>query len=122
MHPRARLHSMGHAWRGLRWMLRTQANARLHLAATLIVIAAGLALHLAAGEWTLLALTIALVWVAEAVNTAIECLADALHPEHHPLIGRAKDVAAAGVLLASIGAMTVATLILLQHVLWGSLS
>ncbi|OBS09144.1 diacylglycerol kinase family protein [Acidihalobacter prosperus] len=113
LRPRARLRSMGHAWRGLRWMLRSQANARVHLILTTLVIGAGLATRLDACEWTLLVLAIALVWVAEAMNTAIECLADALHPEHHPLIGRAKDVAAGAVLLAALGALAVGVLILL---------
>lgn len=107
--------SLSHAWKGIRWLILTQANARLHLAATLLVVMAGIALGLNRYEWTLLALAIALVWVAEALNTAIECLADALHPEHDPLVGRAKDVAAGGVLLSSIAALIIAVLILIQR-------
>lgn len=115
LRPRARLSSLGHAWRGLRMLLRSEANARIHLAATLAVLVAGAALGLNAGEWALLAFAIALVWVAEALNTAIEHLANALHPERHPLIGQAKDIAAAGVLLAAVGAVAIAALVLWQR-------
>lgn len=48
---------------------------------------------------------IGLVWFAEAVNTAVERLADAVTLEHHPLIGTAKDVASAAVLIVSITAL-----------------
>ena len=51
------------------------------------------------------------VLAAEAFNTAIETLADALAPERDPLVGRAKDLAAAGVLLASVGAAVVGLLV-----------
>lgn len=115
LRQQGRLPSLGHAWRGIRWMLRTQTNARIHLVATLLVIAVALTLNFNAYEWAFLVLAIALVWVAEAINTAIECLADALHPEHHPLIGRAKDIAAGSVLISSIGALAIAVLVLLQR-------
>lgn len=115
LRPQARLRSVGHAWQGIRWMLLTQANARLHFVATLLVVTAGIAIKLNHYEWILLTLAIALVWVAEALNTAIECLADALHPEHHPLVGKAKDVAAGGVLLSSVAALIIAVLILIQR-------
>ncbi len=51
------------------------------------------------------------VWTAEALNTALEFLADASHPEFHPLIKKAKDAAAAGVLISALGAVIIATLI-----------
>ena len=54
---------------------------------------------------------IALVWVAEAVNTAIEALADVVTSERHPGIARAKDVAAGAVLLAAIASLVVAALV-----------
>lgn len=56
-------------------------------------------------------LCIALVITAEALNTAVEELADALHPDEHPGIGRAKDVAAAGVLVAALLAAVVGALV-----------
>ena len=63
--------------------------------------------------WIIVAIT--LVWCAEAFNTALEQLADALHPENHPGIGRAKDVAAAAVLIAAVGAAVIGMLVFVPH-------
>lgn len=112
---RARFRSLLKAIQGLTWLIRTQANARLHLAATLVVSITGLAIKLTTEQWGLLILAITLVWIAEAINTALENMADALYPAHHPMIGRAKDVAAAGVLLSAIGAVLIGVLILIER-------
>ena len=108
---RARAASFRHATRGVVDLVRTQHNARLHLAATIGVVLGGTVLRVDRQDWALVALATAGVWTAEALNTALEFLADALHPEHHPLVGRAKDAAAAGVLLASAGAIVVGLLV-----------
>jgi diacylglycerol kinase (ATP) len=55
------------------------------------------------------------VWSAEAFNTALEQLADALHPERHAGIGRAKDVAAGAVLIAAVGAAVIGVLVFVPH-------
>jgi diacylglycerol kinase (ATP) len=98
---------MADALRGLRCLSATQRHARVHAAATVLVIVAGGGLGIRPLEWAAVALAVGLVWMAEALNTAVEFLADAVHPEQHPLIGRAKDVAAAGVLLAALTAACV---------------
>ena len=92
-------------------MLRSEPNARIHAAATLLVVFAGWALEVDRVEWLFLILTIASVWSLEAVNTSIEAICDTISPDPHPQIGRAKDVAAAAVLIASIAAVLVAALI-----------
>lgn len=102
----SRLASFGHALRGLGVLLR-QPNAQIHVAAALAVTALGLALQVSALEWCALALAMALVLGAEALNTAIELVVDMVQPEWHALARDAKDVAAAGVLLASVGASVV---------------
>ena len=106
-----RLRSLRCAGRGLGRLLGTQPNARLHAAATALVIGAGWAGHLAAGEWCAVVLALVAVWVAEALNTALEFLADAIHPAFHPLVGQAKDVAAGAVLLAALGALVIGLLL-----------
>jgi diacylglycerol kinase (ATP) len=73
-----------------------------------MVLAVGIGLHVRAAEWRWLTVAIALVWTAEAFNTALECLCDAASPGHHPLIGKAKDVAAGSVLLAAIASIAIA--------------
>ena len=76
---------------------------------------AGLALGVTRLEWALLALAVGGVWSAEAFNTAVEWLCDVASPEHHPLVKKAKDVAAAGVLLAAIAAGAAGLFIFLPH-------
>jgi len=68
--------------------------------------------------WALVMLASASVLAAEMFNTAIEHLADHLHPEIHPHIRAVKDCAAAGVLLASLGAVAVAVA-LVVHLIEG---
>jgi diacylglycerol kinase (ATP) len=113
----ARLHSFRYALAGLRTLLLTQHNAWLHAAATAVVVAAGLVLGLSRAEWCWLVLAMTLVWMAEALNTALEFLADAVTQEFHPLILQAKDVAAAAVLIAAIGALVIGLLVFGPH-LW----
>jgi len=57
------------------------------------------------------------VWSAEAFNTALELLCELVSPEFHPLVGRAKDVAAGAVLIAAIGSAIVGAILLVPHVL-----
>jgi diacylglycerol kinase (ATP) len=112
-----RLQSFACALQGLAFLLRTQPNARLHLLAAVLVCAAGGYFGLSRGEWLWITAAIVLVWSAEAFNTALEYLADALHPKQHPGIGRAKDVAAAAVLIAAFGAAVIGMLVFVPHLL-----
>lgn len=109
-----RRNSFRYAFNGLR-RLYGETNARIHALVTLVVVVAGAALGLTTLEWVLLALAATVVWVAEAMNTALEALSDATVPEHHPLIGAAKDIAAGAVLLAAAGAIVVGLLVFLPH-------
>ncbi len=113
----ARMASFKHAFCGFVDLLRTQHNARIHALATVVVVALAAWLELKRPDWIALLAAIALVWVAEAFNTALEYLADAAVPEHHPLIGKAKDVAAAAVLLASLSAALIGLLVFLPALL-----
>ncbi|MCF6176309.1 MAG: diacylglycerol kinase family protein [Victivallaceae bacterium] len=72
---------------------------------------AGFLFKLTSIEWALIIFAIIIVWMAEASNTAIEFLADSITKAQHPLIGKAKDVAAAGVLVTAIGAAIVGIII-----------
>ena len=110
----ARARSFAYAFRGLARLFR-EPNARVHALATVLVLGLGLFLHLAALEWGALVFAIVLVLAAEAFNTAVESLADAAVPEQHALVRDAKDLAAAGVLLAALGAVVIAVLVLGPH-------
>lgn len=108
---RARLRSFVFAGRGIVALIVTQGNAQIHLAATVAVVAGGCYFKVTTSEWIALILSMAIVWAAEGMNTAIEALADRITTEHDPLIGRAKDVAAGAVLLAAIAAAVVGVLV-----------
>jgi diacylglycerol kinase (ATP) len=111
-----RARSFTHAGRGIRSLVREQHNARIHLVVTVGVLLAAAFFGVSSLAWCALVLAIAIVWGAEAVNTAVEHLADAAVPEHHPLVGKAKDVAAGGVLLCAVGAAVVACIVFWPHV------
>jgi len=80
--------------------------------ATVLVAGLALWLGLTAGEWCAILLAIGLVWSAEGMNSALEALADRVAPEEHPLVGRAKDMAAGAVLAAAIVAAVIGVLVL----------
>lgn len=110
------LRSFVFAWRGLSHLAASQRNFRLHLfLATPLVIAAAAWLDLAAWEWAALIFAIALVLGLEAMNTALEILADRVSREHDPLIALAKDAAAAAVLLGALGAAVIGLVVFLPH-------
>jgi diacylglycerol kinase (ATP) len=100
----ARLASFRYALRGLGVLLGSQHNAWIHAAATAAACALGVLLGISTLEWCAVVLAIVAVWVAEALNTAFEFLCDAVSPERSPQVERAKDVAAAAVLVAAAGA------------------
>jgi diacylglycerol kinase len=104
---RARLKSFVYAWRGVVLLVATQGNARIHLAATAVVVALGLFFRISPLEWCALSLAVGLVLVAEGLNTAIEQLSDRVTRERDERIGRAKDLGAGAVLLAAMAAAVV---------------
>ncbi len=106
-----RLRSFVYAGRGVRLMLVTQHNAWLHMIASAVVVTLGLTFRITSSEWCWVVTAIIAVWTAEALNTAFEFLCDVTSPEFHPLVERAKDVAAGAVLIAAVGATVVGLLV-----------
>jgi diacylglycerol kinase (ATP) len=115
--PRDRARSFRFAGRGVRLLVTGQHNAWIHLGLTLLAVVLGFVLGISLLEWCAIAIAIALVWVAEAVNTAIELLADAAVPEQHPKVGAAKDVAAGAVLLAATAAAVVGGIVFVPRLI-----
>ena len=113
---RRTLYSFRHAGRGFAWALSSQANLRVHFVAAAVVLVAALLLRFSAIELVALVLCFTIVIAAELFNTTLEVLIDYAWPEHHPMIGRAKDVAAAAVLVAAAGALIVGILLFARHV------
>jgi diacylglycerol kinase (ATP) len=99
---------VGFALAGIASALRAERSFRVHAIAVVGVTALLVWLRPAPVWWAVVALACALVLAAELVNTALERLADHLHPEQHPGIREVKDCAAAAVLVASVGALAVA--------------
>ena len=115
--PGRRMLSFKYAIRGISHMMATQHNAWIHLAISVIVVIAGIWFELSPAEWVLIALTIGIVFAAEAFNTAIEMLVDKVSPDFDPVAGRIKDVAAGGVLISALVAVVVGVIIFLPKII-----
>jgi diacylglycerol kinase len=123
-HPRSRsrLASFRYAIAGLAHVLRTQRNAWIHAVASLAVVLLAFWLQPGLTQWAVLVLAMALVWMAEFINSALEAIVDLASPDVHPLAKVGKDVGAAAVLIAAVSAALVGLLILgppLGQRLWG---
>ena len=108
----SRVLSFRNAFTGWWYVIRTQRNAWIHTLATFCVFALGLWLKLELRDWAVLLLTIAMVWTAEFLNTALEAVVDLASPQRHPLAKVGKDVGAAAVLIAALSAIVIGVLIL----------
>lgn len=108
-----RVKSFSCAGRGMWAVVRTQRNAWIHAVATVGVVAGAWVLGVTRLEWCLLVLAMGLVWAAEAINTAVEQLADAVAPRRDQRVGLAKDMAAGGVLVAAVAALAVGLVVFL---------
>ena len=114
---RWRWRRFGDAARGIAAALRSETHLKIQVTIAFVVIVAGSSAGLSATQWTMIVGCIGLVLSLELVNTAIEKLSDALHPDYHPLIGQVKDIAAGAVLVAAIASAIVGCLIFGPH-LW----
>lgn len=90
---------------------------RVHVLAVLAVVIPGFYFNISTTEWLVIVLICTLVLALEMINSALEAFADAVHADHNPLIGKAKDMAAGAVLIASIAALIIAGIIFGNKVL-----
>jgi diacylglycerol kinase len=109
--------SFRYAFAGLGYLWRTQPNVRIHGTITLAVVALGMWLGLPSHDWAVIVVTVSLVLVSEALNTAVEATVDLVSPQPHPLAKVAKDVGAGAVVLSACAAVVVG-LLLLGPPLW----
>jgi diacylglycerol kinase (ATP) len=114
---RGRIRSFRWAIAGMRQFIRREHNARVHLAATIVVVIAALVLHVSRMEAVGLALVIGLVWVVEMLNTCVERMADLITTDTHPDIKFIKDLAAGAVLVSAIVAVVAGLFIFIPKIL-----
>lgn len=114
---RKRAESFKYAFHGMLTLLHDEHNSRIHVAAMLAVVIFGFILGISATEWCIVALCCGGVLMAEAMNSAIEAIADLISPDFHPLIKKAKDVGAAGVLFMAIAAAVAGFIIFIPKII-----
>jgi diacylglycerol kinase (ATP) len=112
-----RIRSIKYALEGISLLLKTQYNAWVHLATTVIVILTGIILNIEALHWVIIIVAIVSVWVAEALNTAFELLCDVTHPTFHPVVKKAKDVSAGAVLISALGSIIIGLIVFVPYIL-----
>lgn len=115
--PRKFIKSFKYAHAGASHAIRTQRNLWIHLAAGVLVLCLALYLKVSRTELSILILAIFGVIVTEMVNTSLEALVDILSPEFRAEAALAKNVAAAAVLLAALGALLIGGLIFIPRLM-----
>jgi diacylglycerol kinase len=111
------LKSFSFAIKGIYAFFKNENNARVHLLASVAVVITGFFFHLEKSEWLWISIAIALVWITEAINTAIEKLVDLISPDFNSKAGEIKDLAAGAVLLAAIFSLVVALVIFIPKII-----
>ncbi|MEI6400343.1 MAG: diacylglycerol kinase family protein [bacterium] len=111
-----RTKSFSHAFRGIGILLKTTPNFWLHILIGTVLVILGVHYHIAHYDWMFLLLSIGLVLVTEAVNTAIEIDIDLTSPEYHPFARDTKDVAAGVVLISGFILLAVSIIIFLPKI------
>jgi diacylglycerol kinase len=113
---------MKHAWEGLVYALISQSNFRVHLFVSIVVVGMGILLKISMGEWITVAMTVTLGLVVELINTSIEEAVDLVTQEYNLFAKRAKDTAAAAMMIYAVGAAILGGLIFLPKIwiyIWG---
>ena len=109
---KSRLNSFKNAIVGWWHVIKTQQNAWIHAIATVMTITIAIWLELPLRDWAILLITIAMVWAAEFLNTALEIVVDLASPDMHHLAKAGKDVGAAAVLIAAMSAVGIGIMLL----------
>ena len=108
---KTRLQSIRYALDGIKYILKTQQNARIHLFFTLAVFILGFLFGITRMEWIALVLTVGLVWAAELFNTAVEVMVNLISPERRITAKICKDISAGSVLVTASISVLVGLLI-----------
>lgn len=106
-----RLKSIGYAVKGAAKLVTTEHSIMVQFSIAVALVFAGFYFEISAGEWMFQTLAIGLVLCIEGLNTAVEKIADFVHPEYHEKIGFIKDIAAGAVFFAALTAIAIGAII-----------
>jgi diacylglycerol kinase len=109
--------SAGHAIRGIALLFRTERNARIELVFALFALLLGAWLKIPLSEFCIIMVCIGAVLAAEAINSAVERMADFQSRENHPDIKSIKDIAAGAVLIMAVVSVVAGVLIFVPRIL-----
>ena len=112
-----RLKSLTFAFKGAYKLITTEHSVMVQSTIVLLMIIAGFVFHISRIEWMLQILAFGLVLAIESINTAVEKIADFIHPEFHEKIGFIKDIAAGAVMFAAAAAFVIGLLIYVPKIL-----
>jgi len=112
----SRIKGISYAFKGAKMLIKNEASIKVQVFIALIVTIAGFYFKISSTEWMIQVLTIAVVLSAEGLNSAIEEIADFIHPEQHPKIGYLKDVAAGAVFFTAIASLIIAGIIYIPKI------
>ena len=114
---RKRLNSFKYAFEGIATFFKSQTHPKIHLTAAILVTLCGIYFKISETEWMVLIITIIIVIVSEAFNSAIELLCDKVSEEYHPKIKQVKDISAGAVLMAAIASIIIGVIIFLPRII-----
>jgi diacylglycerol kinase (ATP) len=106
-----RLKSVGFAMKGAYKLITTEHSVMVQFSLAFLLVIAGFYFNISREEWMMQTLAFGLVLGIESLNTAVEKIADFIHPEFHERIGFIKDIAAGAVMFAAAAAIVVGLLI-----------
>ena len=109
--------SFHHAFEGLKWVVSTQANFKIHIFFSILSLLGAWFFRISYNEFLIIITLIAVGLVIETINTGIEETIDAIHKDWSPEIKIAKDVAAASMLIFAVGSATIAGIIFIPKIL-----
>ena len=112
------IRSFKFAFRGLYILVKNENNAKVHLIASILVVGLGFFFKITSIEWLWIFLSISLIWMAEAFNSAVEKLVDLVSPNFHPIAGAVKDMAAGAVLCVAIFSAICGAIIFIPKILF----
>ena len=113
-----RLKSMGFAVKGAYKLITTEHSVMVQSSLAVLLIIAGFYFDINRYEWMMQILAFGLVLSIEGLNTAVEKVADFIHPEFHERIGFIKDIAAGAVMFAAMAAIAIGMLIYIPKFLY----